>query len=305
MKALAQFIMKGRMQALGAFTGLLLVSYLFPVLSVLALACLSLVTLRHGVKEGLFLLPMLLIVAGAMGGLGSPDGQGLWLNLVLIAGAAIVVLLSAILRASRSLALTVLVAGIVAIAANAVLQFQAGDTSNIWQEYEAMQPFLQELTAEMEPEQYQVFEQSMDNVFATLVGSILRLFLLYVIASVLLARWWQAMLYNPGGFQQEFHQLALDRRFAIFSVIVLVATFALSGMAQILAKNLLVVISGVYLLQGLAVAHCVVAIKKLQTAWLVAAYIMVFIASEVLAAAGFLDTWFKFRERAQVKPPAA
>ncbi|EEF23190.1 conserved hypothetical protein, partial [Ricinus communis] len=28
-------------------------------------------------------------------------------------------------------------------------------------------------------------------------------------AALLLARWWQAMLYNPGGFRGEFHQLRL------------------------------------------------------------------------------------------------
>jgi len=46
------------------------------------------------------------------------------------------------------------------------------------------------------------------------------------ICLLMLARWWQAVLYNPGGFQQEFHQFKLQPAIAMMLMVLFLAASA-------------------------------------------------------------------------------
>ena len=47
------------------------------------------------------------------------------------------------------------------------------------------------------------------------------------ILCLFVSRWWQAMLYNPGGFGEEFRQLRLDVRAAGLSIIAFIVALYL------------------------------------------------------------------------------
>jgi len=125
--------------------------------------------------------------------------------------------------------------------------------------------------------------------------------LLQLLFSLYLARWWQALLYNPGGFGAEFHQLRLYRLVALPGAIILIL-WLLPGVELAAAVNCLgALYLSLFLLQGLAVAHGVFGGMKSPQRWLVVTYMMLFVFMPqmvlALAVIGLLDVWIDFRAR--------
>ena len=121
--------------------------------------------------------------------------------------------------------------------------------------------------------------------------------------ALFLARWWHALIDNPGGFSREFRALKLDRRMAVAAVvIVLLALFANDATGGLGVDYLWIVLL-LYTFQGLAVAHEIVARRKASMGWLVGLYVLLSFpwtsapALLLLAMTGFSDTWLNFRER--------
>jgi hypothetical protein len=112
-----------------------------------------------------------------------------------------------------------------------------------------------------------------------------------------LGRWWQALLYNPGGFQQEFHSLRLSHAFAIFTAVIGAISFLPAGIIGTLAAEFFNVTLILFFLQALAVVHAIVHIKHMSVGWLVGLYILSPILLKLIGVVGFIDTWAKFREK--------
>lgn len=120
------------------------------------------------------------------------------------------------------------------------------------------------------------------------------------VCSVLLARWLQAGLYHPGAFGAEFRGLRLGRVAA--TILAILCGLALALPLPLL-DGLAFVALAVYLFQGLAVAHGVVAGREMGVAWLVGLYVLGLLALPqmvlALALVGVADAWLDFRARAQ------
>lgn len=115
-----------------------------------------------------------------------------------------------------------------------------------------------------------------------------------VVIALLAARWLQAMLYNPGGFRQEFHGLDLGRPMAaVVAALLLVAMWAGYG----LVYDLAFVISAVFALQALALGHAVVAGRGSSRAWLVGMYLLLPLLFELAVVIGIADAVFNWRRR--------
>ena len=223
MRGLAEFIMRGRWQAL-AVAVLGAGSLLFGWLSAAAVA---LVTLRKGLAEGTWLvfwalLPAFL-AAWASGDIG---------GIVLLLGTYGV---AVVLRTTVSLALALLVAAAVGLLSGAGLLFFSGEFleqlvvlfDGFIAELENSLPAGETAPALVTPSAPQVAGILAAGNAATIV------------LSLLLARYWQAALFNPGGFREEFHQLRLPLPATVFLVVlaggVWVSEPAVSGWAMVLA----------------------------------------------------------------------
>lgn len=119
---------------------------------------------------------------------------------------------------------------------------------------------------------------------------------LHVLGSLLLARWWQAALYNPGGLREEFHALRLPKLlgggFAVASLLCLSAGTDYVLWSSLLALPLLV--------SGAALVHYTVAAMNVGTFWLVLFYIgLVLIGpmTVLVSAVGMLDSFMNLRAR--------
>jgi len=117
-----------------------------------------------------------------------------------------------------------------------------------------------------------------------------------------LARWWQAMLYNPGGFRQEFHALRLGR--VTTAVMILLIVISLIGQYA-LTTDMATVVWLLFFFQGMAVLHSLIGMTGMGIGWLVSLYLLLAIvpnyASPVISGLGLVDTWFDFRRRAPRK----
>ena len=130
-----------------------------------------------------------------------------------------------------------------------------------------------------------------------MTGIVVAWFVLSSVLSLLLARWWQAMLYNPGGFRKEFYQLRLGKTMAMIALaLMLISLLPLDKVAAI-SKDIVIVLVLLYMLQGLAVVHASVAARRVSPGWLVALYFVLMLVPMVVAVAGLLDTWVELRNR--------
>ena len=194
MRGLAEFIMRGRWQALGVAV-LGSGSLLFGWVSAAAIA---LVTLRNGSAAGgwltLWAILPAIIIAAISGDTGS---------VLLLLGTFS---LAVILRESVSLSLAVMASVPLALLGGAALTLFNG-------------VFLQELVATFNQalaqlEQELVQGEAAERVFnAVSVPQVAALLAtgnaVIALLSLLLGRYWQASLYNPGGFGEEFRALRL------------------------------------------------------------------------------------------------
>src|SRR5690606_29681664 len=97
-------------------------------------------------------------------------------------------------------------------------------------------------------------------------------------AALVIGRYWQALLYNPGGFREEFHQLRLDPRM----MLLLMGLFGLGLLGVKPVDSWTMVFSVAPALCGLALAHWVVAARQLSPAVLVLTYLIAFAAMPVI-----------------------
>ena len=196
MRGLAEFIMRGRWQAL-AVAVLGSGSLLFGWISAAAIA---LVTLRKGIAAGGWLVLWALLPAAVIAFMTGDTG-----SVLLIIG---VFALAITLRESVSLSLAVLVSlplafigGFVLMTLNGVFLEELVTTFN-----QALAQFEQDLQPEA------AGELAFSSLTVPQVAALLATGnAVIAVMCLLLGRFWQAALYNPGGFGAEFRALRLPQ----------------------------------------------------------------------------------------------
>jgi hypothetical protein len=301
MKAIATFVMRGPSQAALVAAVMALLSILVPPLGLISAASVGLATLRNGPAYGLIVSGVATVGMGALAwlALGSP----LPVVGVLLLLWVPVLALSVVLRSTRSLGLAAQVAGGLGILIILIAHVTMDDPAATW--LGILEPFREALVKDGV-----VTEQASAAVFAELAGWMTGAFAAALVAQLLLglfiARWWQALLYNPGGFGEEFRDLRLGRSFGVVALLLLAALPFFDGVG--LAANMLLVLSVLLLLQGLAVAHQVRALKQARQAWLVGFYVVLILFMPqtllLVACVGLVDIWADIRARvAATRPP--
>ncbi|MEW5756607.1 MAG: DUF2232 domain-containing protein [Pseudomonadota bacterium] len=301
MQSLASFIMRGRMQAVLVsvlFAGL---SLILPPLMYLSGGAVALVTLRLGATQGLSVMALstLALVLLAQLSMGSPLA-GIVLALIMWLP---VWALSLVLRQTVSLGATVgaatLLAATLVLAGHMILPEPA-----VWWQGKLeglLGPIFDQLGVHEQPG----LREAMQQVAKFMTGFVAFAVIMNTLCSVLLARWWQAVLYNPGGFRREFHELRLPRALSIVAGLAVAVNYLANGPAAEFAGNLAVVFAGVYLMQGLAICHDVVAKKGLHVAWLLGVYVLTLLLPQMmllLTLLGLIDTWANFRGHVSSSP---
>ena len=297
MRALAGFIMRGRSQAVMVVAVCTVLSLIVAPLSYLGAGAVGLVALRHGPREGVVVMAGAGLAAALLSWflVGTPLPV---LALVLMLWLP-VWLLSLLLRQTASQGIVLAAAGLLGLLALLGVHLVLASPEAWWRALleETLVPMLEQRDVSVEP-------GAVAGAARLMTGLVVAVTLLGVLASVYLGRWWQALLYNPGGFATEFRALRLDRRVAIGTVVVLLIVPLAGDALGTLGNELVTLAVALYMVQGLAVVHALVASRGASVAWLVVLYLGLILLWPVniyvmltLAAGGLVDALVDLRTR--------
>lgn len=280
MRALAEFVMRGRIQAI-AVASLAAASSLFAWVGA---AVVALVVLRRGPAQGLVVLGWSLLAALAVALWRSDLGP-----VTALVGAAIAAL---VLRATVSwpLALTASAALGLVVAVG----FQTIGSHYVDTLLQALAQLFAEMRSSLPEEQRVMLRDPVASQVSGLLGLSTTM---ATVISLLLARWWQSMLYNPGGFRVEFHQLRLPPLLATGLVAGAVLVAVLGGPAWYFWALLFAV---PLVVAGFALVHGAVALKGWRRMPLVILYVTWLFSGWVkalLLLLAVVDSWWDFRGR--------
>lgn len=147
---------------------------------------------------------------------------------------------------------------------------------------------------------------SQQEQFLTVVvmGAISAFYTVAVSGSLVLARWWQAVEFNPGGFQKEFHRFRLP----LIPALILGPVVFFGAEIDVEALKWIPALSVPLVFACIALVHGVVAIKQLSSIWLTVFYVLLFIMGHSLYVfmifMAFLDAALDFRGRMTSQKPS-
>jgi hypothetical protein len=278
MRLLASFVMRGRSQAVMAISIIALLSVLFPPLAVLSSAGVALVTLRIGIQDGIVVV---LLSAAACALL----AMLVQINPVAVIATTLLLWvpvwgLASTLRTSRSLAYAAMLALLFGVLLIGFHYVQFSDPAAQW--LKVLEPMLDKIPQAqgLEAEQKKLLLVAMSK---WMTGMEAVKFFLQLMASLLLGRWWQSLLYNPGGFRDEFYQLRLPRPLALLTIAVIALLLLGGGFGRPLLDYIAMLLIMAYLLQGLALAHGIRAKLEANYGWLVGTYILLIFGMHYIA----------------------
>ena len=284
MQGLAEFILRGRRQA----TLVVGLSIAVPMLFWFGAVAMALVLLRRGWSEGFPVLVWASLPAVAWALLGDPTPL-----MVLLGCSALALLLR---HHSEWSLVTMATAPLGLVFALVLLVTLQGPLQEVADQIRSALPqMLTELSADVDEAALARLQALMVPLLAGLMGAT---HAAMTLVCLILARSWQARLFNPGGFRSEFHRLRLAPWMSIVLALLVFVGPQFDGLAM------LAPIATVPLLfAGLALVHGVVGIKRLGIGPLVVLYATLIFVWQVLYPLimflAFIDSLFDFRSRLQ------
>jgi hypothetical protein len=247
--------MQGRLQATIAASSLALLSLLFPPVSIVSSAAIALITLRRGASEGLYILGCGTIAAGLLGFFIQGNFQYaiafllLWLPIWLI---------STVLREGQNLSLAVGISVFIGMLGIIGVYVFVTSPASMWK------PVLAQIITQMAPTGVPIenIRQAVEILSRYMTGTFFAGIVITLLSGLFLGRWWQAILYNPGGFKQEFLALTTGPRFTLAALVVIGMAFAKLGVMSEIATNIAAILFVLYVLIGIAILHTVFAAKS-------------------------------------------
>ncbi len=294
MRALAEYVMKGRSQAVLAVvfaTGTVLFAWV-------GAAIIALVTLRKGTTQGAYLLFWGLIPATVLAAWGDTTPITTLLGVTAVAS---------VLRVTSSWSWT-LMAAVFSGLVTAYLMLTVGSGY-----IELMLQLLGDAFAEMGKQSDTLAQKELaDGIVqsapavkaggipiptATQIAGLLGLSNAFtIIMCLVLARWWQALLFNPGGFQAEFHGLRLSPQ----STSVLLAMGILVSLMGPDYTFWAIIFAVPFIFTGFALIHGLAAQRQIKSSWFVLFYCSWLVLEPVRALLLILavaDSWLDIRGR--------
>jgi hypothetical protein len=283
MRALADFIMRGRMQATLVVVG----CAALPLLFWLSAAAACLVYLRRGMSDAIGVLVWALLPALVWWYFGEPR------TLMVLLGA---LGLAALLRAgwawNRMLLASVALGLVYGVLLGVVFR----------EPIEALAQALNERLPQMLGGLYQQMSveerANLGSLIAPVLNGLIAALLQVVsVAALILGRYWQAALYNPGGFGSEFRAI----RIPLWPAVLLLACMLIGPNFGPQMAMLTPLCSVPLVFAGLALMHGLVKAGKLGKFWLVGMYVTLVLFMQLiyplLVVLAIVDSLIDFRGR--------
>lgn len=277
MRAIAEFAMRGQHYAIATS----IIAAALPLVGWIGTVIVALVCLRHGVAAGSIVLLWTLLPVGIVFYLqGDPSSAAVLVSTFI---------LSMLLRQTLSWEL-VLIATVVLSAIGAVLfEWVAGGLltrfAEIYLEY------LSQVQATV--------AMSLEDAKTVLLGffAVGQAFAMVVL--LMIARWCQSALYNPGGFGKEYRQLRLSPAVSGGIVLLMLVCFVFREQLGLWFPLLTVPL----VFASIALVHWLLARFEISKNWVAAFYAALVLLFQLmypfLASMALMDSWFNIRNRVQ------
>ena len=286
MKPFGLFIMRNRLNAM-----LLALAFAaLPLLNWLAMIIMAMVTLRKGSKEG-GIVALVAFVPAVVYGVLSNWATVPYAFLTL----ATLWLFATVLRTTQTWSAVLLVGALIALVIIVRMHWYLGDVATWWQQ--KMLSYLQQAGKEVSFNTDQQ-ETLIKRIAVFGLGLQISVLLLVALMWLLLARLWQAVLYNPGALRSELCSI----RFPIWSAVVMILISVIGLLTQwSLLLDFVPVLALCFALAGLSVTHFVLNRQKRSWVWFLLIYTALFFLLPyllvVLIIIALGDSFFNVRRR--------
>jgi hypothetical protein len=299
MKGFANWVMKGRMQAVTAATVLAILALIVTPLALLSAAIVIMTVRRQGWQEGAIVIGTGMAAMAALGALllqmplaAALVGAMLWLPAALF---------GAVLGQTRSLRAVIEMAGLGAVGLVLLQHGLMADPAAFWTN------FLNEfLTQRVDAETVAATDLGtlVPMMAGWMPGGVAATWLIGAVLSIAIALRLLDLLDGSEDGRRAFRELRLSR-WLLFVVPALLVFVLIDKGAPSLVGHVYLVGMVLFLVQGVAMVHGIVAIYGASVAWIVGLYfLLIFVAPQgatVIAAAGYADGWVDFRSKAQAR----
>lgn len=271
-----------------------LIFSLIPLMGWVSVVILALITLRKGPRPGLIILlvtalPSLLFLSAGFG--------YLWVA-ILISGNLLAWCLAIVLRETSDWGKVLFTALLLVLVVSTVLHLLVPDLQSHWVSVLQKAYLAANKDTEMLLKAPSVnIQQDLLNMARVMLPTLFLTQVLLALTNLLIARWWQANLFNPGGFVGELHQVRLN----IWCSMILLAVVAAIYMGVSAAWDVLPTAMLMFFLVGVVVFHNLIAIWKAKTSfiWLFYGLVVLLFPYSLVLVAGFgiADSFVDFRAR--------
>jgi hypothetical protein len=132
-----------------------------------------------------------------------------------------------------------------------------------------------------------------------MTGAFAATFYFQLLLALFLGRWWQALIFNPGGFGAEFRALRIRPVLGYLTLGLLSLVLLLDQ--ALWAAELLLLLAPLFFLQGIAIVHGLAYAFSANRGWLIGFYALLLLVmpqAEILVVGiGLLDVWADVRSR--------
>lgn len=294
MRALGGFMLIGRLQAVTVISLFTMIAMSLPALSYLISGVpAGLIILRKGPAYGMQVLLVCLLavvlfvaLAGANPQIALAFALGIWVP---------VAICCSVLRITQSQGWLVFAAGVIAAAYVLMVHWLIDDVPAWWLQW--MEIWIKNAFPEGGGEQYQeVLERAAPAMNAMMASGMT----ISLVVATFLSRWWQSALFNPGGFRTEFYALRLPNVVIFLTLMGIGLLYTGGGQPGSAGLDILVVVIVLYLFQGLASVHRIVAAKSMPRGWLIMMYVLLLLVPQsvlLVACLGLVDSWMINRNK--------
>ena len=264
-----------------------------PPAAWISAAAVVLVTLVNGPRRGLITTAMSLLGAAIFAFLifSAPQVAVIF---VLIAWLP-AWLIATVLRQTVSLAYSLQILTLMSLLAVVMLYVLYPNIGELWRE--PLDIMVKQLAEQSTDFTLAELKQTEDWIIEFLPGLFASSVMFGTMVSLFLGRWWQAVLYNPGGFGKEFRSLNLGKVSALCAIALMLIAAIVDS---VFAVAMVTVVFVLYGIQSLSLLHAAIEIRKVNAAWLFLIYLIMFFVPHVLLLlmfASFADPWLDIRQR--------
>src|SRR5579872_1336727 len=270
LRRFTDFVLRSRLHAMGVAFALSLVPLFGASIGILIAAF---VTLRKGALEGTFVLcaaiaPYLLSYALSSA---STEPQAMMIaTMTIIAINILTWVLALVLRRYGNWSLVIEVSILSGIVLISVIHLVFPEIQDWWGKQlttylNKTASIFEQFSPEGEATQEEMQASIVANIKQFVTGFVIASIIFNALLQLIIARWWQAILFNPGGLRKELHQI----RLSYVSAAVFIVVLGLAYVGNAFGLDTMPVMVTAFCAAGLSLIHSLFASKNAGWFWLI------------------------------------